>query len=92
MERVEVKSDTVLVLYMSSSFWLLGVESLDFSFAEKEKTAFKVPIRVKVDQMIYFKLISNIILIIQESPDRFIKSISMKPNILPKTLFHRFSP
>ena len=61
MERVEVKSDTVLVLYMSSSFWLLGVESLDFSFAEKEKTAFKVPIRVKVDQMIYFKLISNMI-------------------------------
>ena len=29
------------VLYMSSSFWLLGVESRDFSQAEKEKTACK---------------------------------------------------
>ena len=27
------------VLYMSSSFWLLGVESRDFSHAENEKTA-----------------------------------------------------
>ena len=26
---------------MSSSFWLLGVESLDFSHAEKERTACK---------------------------------------------------
>ena len=26
------------VLYMSSSFWLLGVESSDFSQAEQEKT------------------------------------------------------
>ena len=29
------------VLYMFSSFWLLGVESRDFSHAEKEKTACK---------------------------------------------------
>ena len=29
------------VLYMSSSFWLLGVESRDFSHAEKEETACK---------------------------------------------------
>ena len=29
------------VLYMCSSFWLLGVESLDFSHAEKERTACK---------------------------------------------------
>ena len=29
------------VLYMSSSFWLLGVESRDFSHAEKEITACK---------------------------------------------------
>ena len=29
------------VLYMSSSFWLLGVESRDFSHAEKERTACK---------------------------------------------------
>ena len=29
------------VLYMSSSFWLLGVESRDFSQAEKERTACK---------------------------------------------------
>ena len=27
---------------MSSSFWLLGVESRDFSHAEKERTACKV--------------------------------------------------
>ena len=27
------------VLYMSSCFWLLGVESRDFSHAEKERTA-----------------------------------------------------
>ena len=27
------------VLYMSSSFWLLGVESHDFSLHEKERTA-----------------------------------------------------
>ena len=31
----------VLVLYMSSSFWLLEVESHDFSHAEKERTASK---------------------------------------------------
>ena len=31
-----------MVLYMSSSFWLLGVESRDFSQAEKERTACKV--------------------------------------------------
>ena len=30
-----------MVLYMSSSFWLLGVESRDFSHAEKERTACK---------------------------------------------------
>ena len=29
------------VLYMSSSFWLLGVESHDFSQAEKARTACK---------------------------------------------------
>ena len=29
------------VLYMSFSFWLLGVESHDFSHAEKERTACK---------------------------------------------------
>ena len=29
------------VLYMFSSFWLLGVESHDFSQAEKERTACK---------------------------------------------------
>ena len=29
------------MLYMSSSFWLLGVESRDFSHAEKERTAYK---------------------------------------------------
>ena len=33
-----------------------------------------------------------ILLIIQGCPDRVIKSITMKPNILPKTLFHRSSP
>ena len=27
------------VLYMSSSFWLFGVESPDFSHAEKERSA-----------------------------------------------------
>ena len=32
---------TSKVLYMSSSFWLLGVESCDFSHAEKERTACK---------------------------------------------------
>ena len=30
-----------MVLYMSSSFWLLQGESLDFSQAEKERTACK---------------------------------------------------
>ena len=30
-----------MVLYMSSSFWLLGVESRDFSQAEKAGTASK---------------------------------------------------
>ena len=29
------------MLYMSYSFWLLGVESLDFSQAKKERTACK---------------------------------------------------
>ena len=31
----------ILVLYISSSFWLLGVESRDFSHAEKGRTACK---------------------------------------------------
>ena len=31
----------IMVLYMSPSFWLLGVESRDFSQAEKERTACK---------------------------------------------------
>ena len=31
----------IKVLYMSSSFWLLRVESRDFSQAEKERTACK---------------------------------------------------
>ena len=30
-----------MVLYMFSSFWLLGVQSLDFSQAEKERTVCK---------------------------------------------------
>ena len=30
-----------MVLYMCSSFWLLGVESRDFSHAEKERSACK---------------------------------------------------
>ena len=29
---------TIKVLYMSSSFWVLGVESHDYSHAEREKT------------------------------------------------------
>ena len=32
---------TFKVVYMSSSFWLLAVESRDLSQAEKETTAFK---------------------------------------------------
>ena len=35
------KQLVALVLYMSSNFWLLGVESHDFSHAEKEGTACK---------------------------------------------------
>ena len=31
----------IKVLYMSSSFWLLGVESRDFSYVEKGRTACK---------------------------------------------------
>ena len=31
----------IKVLYMSSSFWLLGVESRDFSHAKKERTSCK---------------------------------------------------
>ena len=30
-----------MILYMWFSFWLLGVESRDFSHAEKERTACK---------------------------------------------------
>ena len=37
----EIKCEVTLVLYMSSSFWLLQVESCDFSQAEKERTACK---------------------------------------------------
>ena len=33
--------DWIKVLYMCSSFWLLGVESRDFSHAEKERIACK---------------------------------------------------
>ena len=38
---VNCKSQLTQVLYMSSSFWLLGVESRDFSQGEKERTASK---------------------------------------------------
>ena len=36
-----VQSLFTKVLYISSSFWLLGVKSRDFSHAEKERTACK---------------------------------------------------
>ena len=46
-----------------------------------------------LNQIILFrKSLKYILLIIQECPDGVIKSITMKPNILPKTLFQRFSP
>ena len=35
------KKCVIKVLYMFSSFWLLGVESRDFSQAEEERTAYK---------------------------------------------------
>ena len=41
MARIELKAVATMVLYMSSSFWLLGVESRDFSHAEKERTTCK---------------------------------------------------
>ena len=40
----------IKVLYMSSSFWLLGVESRDFSHAEKERTARKAE---QIQKMIF---------------------------------------
>ena len=42
LSLLQKHSSTLWVLYMSSSFWLLGVESRDFSQAEKERTAWKV--------------------------------------------------
>ena len=39
--QIHVQKSHIQVLYMSSSFWLLGVESRDFSHAEKERTACK---------------------------------------------------
>ena len=41
MQKPTQARDVAQVLYMSSSFWLLGVESRDFSQAEKERTACK---------------------------------------------------
>ena len=38
---MSVSFEAPKVLYMSSSFWLLRVESRDFSYAEKERTACK---------------------------------------------------
>ena len=38
---LKISDWAIKVLYMSSSFWLLGVESRDFSQAEKERTACK---------------------------------------------------
>ena len=40
-ETVIIEHFHIKVLYMSSSFWLLGIESRDFSHAEKERTACK---------------------------------------------------
>ena len=34
----------IMVLYMSSNFWLLGVKSRDFSQAEEKRTACKADI------------------------------------------------
>ena len=41
MQRGNRANFVTKVLCMSSSFWLLGVESRDFSQAEKERTACK---------------------------------------------------
>ena len=48
------------MLYMYSSFWLLGVESRDFSHAEKERTACKAGLKTqKMDILSVFELISD---------------------------------
>ena len=42
MKNNEISSlHKIMVLYMSSNFWLLPVESRDFSQARKERTAYK---------------------------------------------------
>ena len=45
-----------MVLYMSFSFWLLGVESRDFSHAEKERTACKLS-KFKKGQLFLLKMV-----------------------------------
>ena len=41
LQNSQGKNPSIMMLYMSSSFWLLGVESYDFSHAEKERTPCK---------------------------------------------------
>ena len=41
LQNFQGKHPSIMALYMSSSFWLLGVESRNFSHAEKERTACK---------------------------------------------------
>ena len=40
-DHIDTQTNSYLVLYMSSGFWLLRVESRDFSQAEKKRTACK---------------------------------------------------
>ena len=46
-----------MVLYMYSKFWLLGVESCDFSYAEKERTACKAERIYKMATIFAFKIV-----------------------------------
>ena len=48
MVNVTILQIYTVVLYMSLSFWLLGVESSDFSQAENERTACKA---MQIDKM-----------------------------------------
>ena len=76
---VGVAVTTSLIRCFTASFW--GLAILPYNSSVLLPPA--IPVKIG------YRLIS---LIFEQCPDRVILSIKIKPNILQKTLFHRFSP
>ena len=76
----------VCSLKIRATLWLGSLYLLHISFSLDPTTNFET---VNPE---FFHEYYLILLIIEGCPDRVILSITIEPNILQKTLFHRFNP